>query len=321
MPFLFLGITLQCSTNKSEAPMELAASCFDNIQNGDEIGVDCGGTCLEVCNPVDESITIPDMGYITPTDYTGYSLIWRDEFNEEELDGSKWGYHLGDGCPDLCNWGNNEEQYFTDAAENIGVQQGNLIITARKPYSNGDMFTSSRIHTDNKFEFQYGRIDIRASMPSAQGTWVAMFLLNKEYSVLDPDAFWPSGGEIDIMEYLGENVNSILGTAHYGVDYPTNHFFDSEEFLSLNGDSFDEVYYVFSIIWEEDSITWLVNDIAYHSISSGTTSMNGQPYPFNDEFYFVFALSIGGNLPSTVPRTSDFPDNLIIDYVRVFQRN
>ena len=318
--FFICGLLVQCSSNNAPEPIELGASCFDNIQNGDEEDVDCGGSCTQLCEPL-ESVEIPATGYTSPMEYSGYSLIWSDEFDRSTLDTSKWSFHLGDGCPGLCNWGNNEEQYFTDRTDNLSLEQGNLIITARNQFESGKNYTSSRIHTDNKFEFQFGRVDIRASMPSAPGTWAALFMFNKEYTITDPDAFWPSGGEIDIMEYLGEDKDNILGTAHYGTDFPTNHFFDSVDFSSLNGVSFDEAYYVYSIVWEADSITWLVNDVPYHTMSPTDTSNNGQPYPFNDEFYFVFALSIGGNLPNASPLPADFPDSLIIDYVRVFQED
>nr|WP_299344157.1 glycoside hydrolase family 16 protein [Allomuricauda sp.] len=316
--FLCWGLLVQCSSDGSTEPIELEASCFDNVQNGDEEGVDCGGSCANLCEPP-EPVSIPTSGYTTPSEYSGYTLVWNDEFDGNGLDTAKWNFHLGDGCPGLCNWGNNEEQYFTNEPDNIYLEQGNLIITAINQFVSGKNYTSSRIHTDDSFEFQFGRVDIRASMPSARGTWVALFMFNKEYTIEDPDAFWPSGGEIDIMEYLGEDVDNILGTAHYGTDFPANHYFDSVDFSSLNGVSFDEAYYVFSIIWEEDSITWLVNDVPYHTISPQTTEGNGQPYPFNDAFYFVFALSVGGNLPSASPSPSDFPDSVIIDYIRVFQ--
>jgi beta-glucanase (GH16 family) len=314
---LLAAVFIQCTSNDSEDSFILEASCFDNEINGDETGVDCGGSCSELCETKIPSL--PNSGFDSPTTYEGYTLIWSDEFNGDTLDNTKWDFHLGDGCPALCNWGNNEEQYFTNSQSNISLTNGNLIITAVDEFRSGKNYTSSRIHTDEKFEFQYGRVDIRASMPSARGTWVALFMFNKDYTILDPDAFWPSGGEIDIMEYLGEAPDNILGTAHFGTDFPTSWFFESENFAARDGISFDEAYYVYSIVWEADLITWMVNDIPYHSINTQTTSALGQPYPFNDAFYFVFALSVGGNLPSITPSASDFPDSLVVDYIRVFQ--
>nr|WP_299381323.1 glycoside hydrolase family 16 protein [Allomuricauda sp.] len=294
------------------------ASCSDGIRNGDEEGVDCGGSNCADCPT---TLVIPDSGYTTPESYVGYSLVWSDEFDGDSLDTGKWDYHLGTGCPNLCGWGNNELQAFTDRSQNLYFAEGNLVMEARREFIFGKEYSSARIHTDDLFEFQYGRVDIRASMPSAAGTWVALFMLNKEYTIEDPGAYWPSGGEIDIMEYLGEDRNDILGTGHYGINFPANHRFNSVHFSALDGDPFDEVYYVFSIIWEEDKITWLVNDVEYHTMTPETTQANGQPYPFNDQFYFVFALSVGGNLPNVNPIPSNFPTNLLVDYVRVFKPN
>ncbi|TXN38268.1 glycoside hydrolase family 16 protein [Flagellimonas hymeniacidonis] len=320
----FMMMTLACSSNNGdiqlvddETPVP-QASCSDGIRNGDEDGVDCGGSNCEDCPT---SLVIPESGYSTPESYTGYTLSWSDEFNGESLDSAKWDYHLGTGCPNLCGWGNNELQAFTDRGQNLYFEDGNLIMEAKSEFIFGQEYSSARIHTDNLFEFQYGRVDIRASMPSEAGTWVALFMLNKEYTIQDPGAFWPSGGEIDIMEYLGEDTNDILGTGHYGINFPANHHFNSVHFEALDGNSFNEVYYVFSIIWEEDKITWLVNDIEYHTMTPATTQANGQPYPFNDQFYFVFALSVGGNLPNVNPIASNFPAFLVVDYIRVFKAN
>ncbi len=310
-------LLLACSGNEDPIIPVPEPTCADNLKNGDETDVDCGGSC-QPCD-VTKELNIPTSGYSTPSTYDGYDLIWSDEFDNAFLDDTKWSYNLGTGCPSLCGWGNNEQQSFTDKSTNLFFKDGNLIISARNEITSGKNYSSARINTDDKFETKFGRIDIRASMPSATGTWVALFMLNKKYSIAEPAAYWPNGGEIDIMEYLGEDPNDILGTGHYGTDFPTNHRFDSKHFEALNEESYDEVFYVFSIIWENDNITWLVNDQPYHSITPETTSAKGQPYPFNDEFFFVFALSVGGNLPQSMPNPTDFPTYLIVDYIRVFQ--
>ncbi|WP_299548326.1 glycoside hydrolase family 16 protein [Seonamhaeicola sp.] len=310
---LILFLSIACSS--SSDTMDATGSCSDGLKNGNETGVDCGGDCGS-CQ--EEGVTIPGAGYNAPTSYSEYSLFWSDEFSGSGLDSGKWNYNLGTGCPSLCGWGNSELQTFTNSLDNLYFKDGNLIIEANH---DGSKYASARINTDNKFEFQYGRVDIRAAMPSASGTWTALFMLNKDYTISNPGAHWPSGGEIDIMEYLGEDHHDIMGTGHYGTDFPNNHRYNSKHYSSQNGQSFNEAYYVYSIVWEEDKITWLVNDVAYHSITPQITGANGQPYPFNDAFYLIFALSVGGNLPNATPVATSFPDYLIIDYVRVYKKN
>ena len=158
---------------------EITATCNDNVKNGTETGIDCGGNS---CNPcASATAVIPQNGYIAPENYQGYSLVWSDEFNSSELNSQNWSFHAGNGCPNLCGWGNNELQFFT--AKNYELNNGNLVITAKNENSGGSTYTSTRIHSDDKFEFKYGRVDVRAAMPAATGTWVALWLLNKEYSV------------------------------------------------------------------------------------------------------------------------------------------
>ena len=313
-----LALLLCQCTGGTTDDIRLEASCFDGIKNGDEMAADCGGSC-DACQVATEP-ELPVSGYTSPLDRPGYSLVWSDEFDGETLEMEKWGFNLGNGCPALCDWGNNELQYFTSESENIMLMDGNLLIRAQSEFRSGKSYTSSRIHTDNKFEVQYGRIDIRASMPGAPGTWVALFMLNKDYTIDQPDAYWPSGGEIDIVEYLGEAREEVFGTAHFGVSFPENHFFESGTFRLDSGQPFDLEYAVYSIEWEEDRIRWLVNDQEYHSITPATTAAKGQPYPFNDAFYLVFALSVGGNITTVPPNPADFPSTLVVDYVRVFQK-
>lgn len=312
--FYLVTIFSSCSSSSQNEPEEViilpSVTCTDGFQNGDEEGVDCGGSACAPCPEV--TATIPTSGFESPTIYADYDLVWSDEFNADALDENKWGFHLASGCPNLCGWGNNELQYYTK--DNHSFKDGNLIITAKRENKNGFKYSSTKIQTDNKFEFKYGRIDIRASMPSATGTWVAFWLLNKDYEVQNPAKEWPSGGEIDIMEYLGQARNKIFGTPHYGKDL-ANHKYNSTYFTTV-ADTFDESYYVFSLVWEKDKLTWLINDKIYKTFTKENTG--GQPYPFNDKFYLLMNLSVGGNLPDP-PLESKFPTFLIVDYIRVFQ--
>ena len=309
---LITSFLISCSSenNSKSTILPIAASCTDGVQNGDETGIDCGGSNCNSCPS--SGPTIPKSGYTSPGSYTDYNLVWSDDFTDT-LDTNKWSFHTGSGCPNLCGWGNNELQYYTD--KNHFFVDGNLVIEAKKENISGSDYSSTRIHTDNKFEIKYGRIDIRASMPSATGSWVAFWLINKEYSVTNPADKWPSGGEIDIMEYLGESQNKVFGTTHFGRDLSKHQY--NSTYYTATAENFDKVYYVFSIVWEENKITWFINNQEYKTFTSCDT--NGEPYPFNDEFYLIMNLSVGGNLPVT-PVVSQYPTYLIIDYIKVFKK-
>ena len=121
-------------------------------------------------------------------------LVWSDEFNGDVLDLTSWNFELGDGCPDLCGWGNNERQVYTK--ENHRLEDGKLIITAKKE---GDRYTSTRITTQGKHEFQYGRMEARAKVALGQGIWPAFWMLGSDIK----EVGWPACGEIDILEYVG----------------------------------------------------------------------------------------------------------------------
>ena len=289
-------------------------TCNDGIRNGNETGVDCGGGCTDCLIQIDA----PNVGFESPTEYDDYTLVWNDEFNDDKIDAGKWSHNLGGGCPDLCGWGYDEQQYHTNDAQNSFQRDGYLVLNAVSELISGYAYSSARINTDDKYEFKYGRIDIRAAMPPAVGTRVAFFLLNKDFSILKPEVEWPSGGEIDVMEYLAEDTDHLLGKAHFGTDLTTNHKVHSGEYTAV-AHPFDKAFYVFSIIWEEDRIQWLVNDMVYHEITPAITSAEGQPYPFNDEFFLSLSLSVGGSL-TVEPISNQYPSYVIIDYVRVFQK-
>ena len=133
------------------------------------------------------------------------NIIFLDDFNGENLDTKNWNYQLGNGCPDLCGWGNNERQIYTKG--NIHVSNGNLVITATK---DSTVYQSGRITTKNKVEFQYGMVEVRAKLPKGSGLWPAIWMLGSDIDTVG----WPASGEIDIMEYVGKTPNEIHTTLH-----------------------------------------------------------------------------------------------------------
>ena len=255
-------------------------------------------------------LVIPETGYTTPESYPGMSLVWQDEFKQGSLDASSWSYDLGTGCPNLCGWGNNELQYYQ--TDNLTFKDGDfLVIEARRQVGGSSSYTSSRITTKDKREFQYGRVDIRAAMPEGQGVWPALWMLG---SNIDTNP-WPSCGEIDIMELRGDQPGRAYGTVHYGATYDQRMQSSSTRDLLLNK-KFKDEFHVFSLIWQEDLIQILLDDEVYHTFTPAGTG--GQPYPFNQPFYFLFNVAVGGDFPGSPDDNTLFPQFLIVDYIRVF---
>lgn len=260
-------------------------------------------------SPID-FIAIPSGGTTSPRTYPGYKLIWEEEFTGTALDEQSWTYELGDGCPN-CGWGNNELQFYQ--RENILMDKGVLVIQAKKERAGTKDYTSSRIITKGKREFQYGRMDIRAALPGGRGLWPAIWMLG---SNIDKTS-WPACGEIDIMELTGDKPSRIIGTAHFGTTTAQHQFRTAATFLSTG--TFADAFHVFSIVWEKDRIRWLLDDVPYFELTPA--NLNGQPYPFNQPFFFIINVAVGGNLPGSPNATTVFPASMIVDYIRVFQVN
>lgn len=256
-------------------------------------------------------LVIPSSGYTTPKEYAGYSLSWADEFDGDSLNSAFWTYELGDGCPSNCGWGNNELQYYRP--DNTTVTQGNLVITAKKQSFGSRQYTSSRIVTKGKKFFKYGRIDIRAALPKGKGLWPALWMLGTNIDAVS----WPACGEIDIMELAGDLPNRVLGTVHYGSNFSTHQYKSFAKYLNDNAD-FNSAFHVFSINWEVDKIEFLVDDELYATVTPAT--LNGAAYPFNKNFFFIFNVAVGGNFPGNPDANTAFPQNMIVDYVRVFKK-
>ncbi len=257
-------------------------------------------------------LQIPSGGFVSPEQYAGYQLVWRDEFTAEALNEADWTYEIGDGCPNLCGWGNNESQYYR--AENTSIVSGHLVITAKRQSFGNQEYTSSRLITKGKQQFKFGRIDIRAALPEGKGIWPALWMLGSNIDAVG----WPACGEIDIMELTGDVPNRIVGTVHYGSNLSQHQFNSISRFAAPN-DSYQEKFHVYSIDWENDQIRFLVDDEVYHTITPASMK-NGQPYPFNKHFFMIFNIAVGGNWPGYPDSSTRFPQYLIVDYIRVFQK-
>jgi beta-glucanase (GH16 family) len=258
----------------------------------------------------DDGWEIPNFsGYQSATSYDGYSQVWSDEFDGSEVDENNWGYDIGG-----SGWGNNELEFYTN--RNAYLTEGNLVIRANKENYGGREYTSSRLKTQSKQTVNYGRIDIRAVMPQGQGIWPALWMLGSNF----PTVGWPHSGEIDIMEMIGGNgrENTVHGTAHWynqssnqNASYGGNYGLPSGETLSTN-------FHVFSIDWDSTSITWYLDNVQYHSMAINDSSSLAA---FRKDFFFIFNIAVGGNWPQYPDASTVFPQRMVVDYVRVFQKD
>ena len=244
-------------------------------------------------------------GFITPDAYPSMVEVWSDEFDGEMLDEADWNYELGDGCPNLCGWGNNELQVYTNVAENVKLENGQLVITAIK--EGNDDFTSARITTKDKVEFAYGRIDVRAKMPKGQGIWPAIWMLGANIDQVS----WPACGEIDIMELVGHEPEKVHGTVHYD----NNGYQTTSSSTTLSEGDFSDEFHVYTLTWEQNTMSWYVDNNLYKTF----IKPDGANYPFNNTFFFIMNIAVGGNWPGNPDGTTVFPQEMTVDYIRVFR--
>jgi beta-glucanase (GH16 family) len=258
----------------------------------------------------DTKVPFTNAGYDAPANYPGYTLVWADEFNNGMLDVAAWAVEAGDGCPGLCGWGNNELEYYTARPENLFFQDGKLIIEARKESYNGKVYTSSKIVSRGKKFFKFGRIDIRAKLPKGKGIWPALWMLPQS----NVFGGWPTSGEIDIMELVGHEPNKVYGTLHYGPGPGSTMI---SRGYTLPSGIFNDEFHVFSMEWKTDQIKLFVDGNLYSTVNKA--DMGSVTYPFNEEFFFIFNLAVGGNWPGNPDASTYLPQWLIVDYVRVYQ--
>jgi len=263
------------------------------IQLSVQVGTD---TCVP-SNPVD--------GYKTPLCYNDMNLVWQDEFNGSVLNSVNWTHELGPAC---CN---NELQYHRE--ENTSVAGGYLTIEARKEDFGGRNYTSSRFVTKNKQTVKYGRIDIRAKLPRGQGLWPALWMLGSNIDQVG----WPACGEIDIMEMVGGDATGRDNTSHGTIHWDDNGHSSYGDHYTLSSGIFNDKFHVFTIIWDSSSITWYVDDVQFVTADITPAALS----EFHQNFFFIFNVAVGGNWPGSPDATTVFPQQMVVDYVRVFQPN
>jgi len=227
-----------------------------------------------------------------------YRLVWSDEFNGNTVDTTSWNFEKGGE-----GWGNHEQEYYQ--AANATVSNGNLVITGRKENVGSNHYTSSRMTTQNKHAFLYGRIEARIKMPVAQGFWPAFWMLGSDIKTVP----WPASGEIDIMEHI--NTDSLIyGTPHWDNN---GHVQKGDTIASTPSD-----YHVYAIEWDASSIRWYVDQTKYHELNIANNVNSTEE--FHRPFFILLNFALGGDWPGQTIDDSKLPANYYVDYVRVYQK-
>ena len=234
------------------------------------------------------------------------NLTFSEEFNTVGApDPAVWVYDLGtgEGTPAGLGWGNNEKQNYTKDSKNIRVEDGSLIITAIKETSGNQSYSSARIKTQGKYNFKYGKIEIKAKLPTGLGTWAAIWSLGSNFSTVK----WPNCGEIEFMEHVGKEQNKILGSLHY-----PGHSGGSSVTGSKIISNASTEFHIYKVIWNSNSIRFFVDDILYQ------TAPNASAFPFNQDFFIILNVAMGGDLGGIIDSTFT-QSSMFIDYIRVYQ--
>ena len=256
---------------------------------------------------------LSEINYQTKKLYgADWKLEWSDEFDKENtLDSLTWDYILGDGCPGLCVWGNNELEYYTDKEENVRVENGHLIIQIQTDTAYRNKYTSGKIRSTSSKSIQYGKVEIRAMNPSGLGTWPALWMLpeNNDYGQ------WPRSGEIDIMEHVGYDPDTIVGTVH---TERYNHLKGTQKGKYFYVPDNESVFHEYEIQWTPEKVDFFLDDQIYFTFENENQS--SKEWPFDKPFYIIMNLAVGGNWGGRHGvDESIVGQKFIIDYVRVYE--
>lgn len=234
-------------------------------------------------------------------------LTMQDEFDTDgAVNASIWANDIGTG---ENGWGNQELQYYTDRPENVTVQNGKLLITAQQESFEGSSYTSARLLTKDLFEQRYGRFEARIRLPYGQGIWPAFWMLGADID----DNPWPAAGEIDIMEYRGQNPSVLIGSVH-GPGYSGGEAIS--KVYTLENDRFDTGFHIFGIEWGPEYVNFYVDDVLYNQITPEDVT---GPWVFDKPFFILMNLAVGGSFVGSPNQETVFPQTMVVDYVRVYK--
>ena len=241
---------------------------------------------------------------VTAAPTTSSKLVWSDEFNGASIDTSKWGYEIGTGS---SGWGNNEQQYYTNRSDNAYVSGGALHIRAKKESYGGMNYTSARLNTNGKFTFTYGYVEARIALPASQGIWPAFWMLGANIGSVG----WPSCGEIDIMEAINAE-SKTYGTCHWNCN-------GHAEYGKSSGNFDRTQYHTYGLQWDNQYIRMFVDGNKIYEMYIENNA--GDTDEFHKPFYLLLNVAVGGNWPGFSIDNNAFPQEMKVDYVRVYQDN
>jgi beta-glucanase (GH16 family) len=258
--------------------------------------------------PIPTPTPTPTAPVTPPATDTVKKLVWSDEFDKgNKPDTTKWAYNIGTGTN---GWGNNEAQYYTSDSTNARIENGSLIIEARKESKGGKNYTSARLLTQGKASWTYGRIEVRAKLPKGVGTWPAIWMLGDNINTVN----WPACGEIDIMEHVGKEQNVINWSTHSKLN---NWTLGTQRTNKATIDSVSTAFHIYKIEWSKDYIQFFVDDKLYYT--SPNEGKGTDYYPFTAPQFLLLNFAIGGNFGGNTIDDSIFPCRMEVDYVRIYQ--
>jgi len=259
----------------------------------------CAFTVLLIAGCGDDSPSGPDG--------TEWQLVWADEFEGpagQLPDPANWRFDVG------TDWGNAQLEYDTDRAENVSLDgSGNLAITAREEAYLGRNYTSGRITTKDLFEMENGRFEARIRLPRGQGIWPAFWMLGDDFD----EVGWPACGEIDVMEYRGQEPSVIHGSLH-GPGYSAGQAITRRFYLTDS--TFDADFHVFAVEWRGNSIDWYIDDEYFQTVTAN--DVPGE-WVFSHPFYIILTVAVGGSFVGPPDATTTFPQTMLVDWVRVYR--
>lgn len=266
------------------------------------LGACAAPTLVPTPTPVPTQIPSPTAA---PWDRKGWELVWQDEFDGPELDRTNWTFDIGGN-----GWGNQEWQAYTDEPENIRIEDGMLVIEAREDPTlpAGRPYSSARLKTQGLHAWTYGRIEARMKLPYGQGIWPALWMLG------DNNKGWPASGEIDILEHIGREPTNIYGTVH-APGYSGGDGVGGS--LTLPEGTLYDDFHVYAIEWEANEIRWYFDDQEFFKLTPEDVPA---AWIFDHDFFLIMNVAVGGRWPGYPNDTTVFPQFLLVDYVRVYQR-